>query len=136
MTYTMYTGDEMSLLLGSDATDADATRFAAYLLSEGWELVENSNGQVEAWRGSAMTDEEKQAALADCFRVHEVSLDNGLSYMAADEAMRAIEARGLWDAIVEVMNDEVREAVCAEAEYSDLEFLRRYLELAPYDIVI
>lgn len=67
---------------------------------------------------------------------HEISLDNGLTYMSADEAWPLIEARGLWDAVVEFMHDETREAVCAEDEYNDLEFLRRYLELAPYDLVI
>lgn len=44
----MYTADNMTRMLGSDATDADASRFASYLISGGWELLENSDGQIEA----------------------------------------------------------------------------------------
>ena len=101
----MYTADNMSRMLGSDATDADASRFASYLISGGWELLENSDDQIEAWRnGQAMTEQEWQDALADCFRTHEISLDNGANYMTAAEAMPIIDDRNLWDAIVEVMD--------------------------------
>lgn len=64
----MYTADNMARMLGSDATDADASRFASYLISGGWELLENNDGQIEAWRnGQTMTEQEWQDALADCF---------------------------------------------------------------------
>lgn len=64
----MYTAENMTRMLGSDATDADAERFATYLLSHGWELFENGDGQIEAWRnGQAMTEQEWQDALSDCF---------------------------------------------------------------------
>lgn len=64
----MYTADNMSLLLGNEATDEDAERFAAYLIVQGWELLENEDGQIEAWRnGQAMTEQEWQDALADGF---------------------------------------------------------------------
>lgn len=64
----MYTAEKMTRMLGYDATDADASRFAAYLISQGWELLENSDGQMEAWRdGQAMTEQEWQDALSDCF---------------------------------------------------------------------
>ena len=64
----MYTADNMARMLGSDATDADASRFASYLISGGWELLENNDGQIEAWcNGQTMTEQEWQDALADCF---------------------------------------------------------------------
>lgn len=67
----------------------------------------------------------------------EISLDNGNTYMSADEAMPAIIERDLWDAVTEMMDAETREAVHAElAPCTDLAFLSRYLELAPYDLVI
>ena len=67
----------------------------------------------------------------------EISLDNGINFMSAHEAMEQIESLGLWDVIVEAMNDEIREKVHAElAPCTELEFLRRYLELSPEDLVI
>ena len=134
----MYTADNMSRLLGYDATDADASRFAAYLIVQGWELLENKDGQIEAWRnGQAMTEQEWQDALADCFRTHEISLNNGTTWITADEAMPEIIKRGLWGTVVEFMDDETRERVHAElASCTNLAFLRRYLELAPEDLII
>lgn len=134
----MYTADNMSRLLGNEATNEDAERFAAYLIAQGWELLENSDSQVEAWRdGQAMTEQEWQDALSDCFRTHEISLDNGSTWMTADEAMPTIDDRALWDAVVEVMDAEIREAVHSElAPCTNLAFLRRYLELAPEDLII
>lgn len=74
----------------------------------------------------------------------ELSLDNGRSFLTRDD----IEAEGLdailaahpaitWDAITNAMDDETREAVAAElAPCSEEEFLLRYLELAPANLVI
>lgn len=63
-----YTADNMSRLLGNEATNEDAERFAAHLTARGWELVENSDGQVEAYRDDeAMTEQEWQEELAACF---------------------------------------------------------------------
>lgn len=63
-----YTTDNMSRLLGNLATTEDAERFAAYLIAQGWELIENSDGQIEAWRNDkSMTEQEWQEALASCF---------------------------------------------------------------------
>ena len=63
-----YTADNMARLLGNLATDADAERFASYLVSQGWELEEDSEGQVIAFRGGeAMTEQEWQDSLAGCF---------------------------------------------------------------------
>jgi len=66
-----------------------------------------------------------------------ISIDNGRTYITAQEAMPAIAERGLWDAVVNMMDDDTREAVHRElAPCAELEFLTRYLELAPDDIVI
>lgn len=67
----------------------------------------------------------------------QISLDNGRSYMTAQEAMPEIADRNLWGAIVNVMDDDTREAVHAEiAPCTDLEFLTRYLEIAPFDLIV
>ena len=67
----MYNADNMHKFLGSEATDAQAQQFAEYLLSHGWELVENSDGQYVAYHegedGEAMTEQEWQDALQACF---------------------------------------------------------------------
>lgn len=48
-----------------------------------------------------------------------------------DEIMR------LWDALVGAMDDDAREQVHAElAPCTEIEFLARYLEVAPCDLVI
>ena len=63
-----YTADNMTRLLGNLANDDDTERFASYLLSKGWELEEDSEGQVVAFKeGEEMTEQEWQEALADCF---------------------------------------------------------------------
>lgn len=68
----MYNADNMHHFLGSEATEADAQRFAEYLLSHGWELIEDSDGQYVAYHegedGEEMTEIEWQEALMECFR--------------------------------------------------------------------
>lgn len=67
----------------------------------------------------------------------EISLNNGHSYMSADEAMPEILADDLWDVVVDRMDDDTREAVHAElAPCTELEFLTRYLELASADLTV
>ena len=44
----------------------------------------------------------------------EISLNNGTTWMTADEAMPVIDDRDLWDAVAEFMDDETRERVHAE----------------------
>lgn len=57
--------------------------------------------------------------------------------MSAEDAMPEIIKRGLWETVVEFMDDETREAVHSElAPCTNLAFLRRYLELAPEDLII
>ena len=66
-----------------------------------------------------------------------ISINNGYTYMTADEAIPEILENNLWPVVVQLMDDDTREQVHRElAPCAELEFLARYLELAPYDIVI
>lgn len=71
----------------------------------------------------------------------QISLNNGNTYMTAEEAMEQINERSLWDVIVNQMDDEIREDVVYELDYNDyedenLQFLREYLNRAETDLVI
>ena len=62
-----------------------------------------------------------------------ISIDNGTTYIEPAEALEAI---GM-DAIVNVMDDDLRESVHADlAPCSDLEFLTAYLDRAEEDLII
>jgi len=66
-----------------------------------------------------------------------ISLDNGHSYKTAEDAIRVIVERNLWDTVVNAMDDATREAVAAElAPCTMLEFLDRYLQIAPDNLII
>lgn len=69
-----------------------------------------------------------------------VSLDNGFTFLTAAEALERMQCEDCcvtWDALVNLMEDDTREAVHAElAPCTELEFLTRYLELANDDLVI
>lgn len=66
-----------------------------------------------------------------------ISIDNGREFMSANEAMPMITERGLWEAVVSMMDDDIRERVHAElAPCSEEDFLTRYLDLATEDLVI
>lgn len=57
-----------------------------------------------------------------------ISLDNGRTWKTASEAMSEINERNLWDSIVNMMDDEIREAVHADcAPCTNEEFLNEYL---------
>lgn len=135
-----YTADNMSRLLGNEATNEEAERFAAHLVAFGWELFEDNDGQMWCRRyddaDEVMDEEDRQEAISECFRTHDVIL-NDATFLTADEAMPIIIERGLWDAVAEMMHDATRERVHAElAPCTELEFLRRYLELAPFDLYL
>ena len=69
--------------------------------------------------------------------MHMISLDNGRSYTNAAEAVEEIESRNLWEAIVAVMDDDIREDVhAAYAPCSKERFLNEYLRRAIDDLVI
>lgn len=62
-----------------------------------------------------------------------ISINNGNTYCSPEEAINNMN----WDAIVNMMDDEIREQVHSElAPCTELEFLTRYLELAEDDIII
>lgn len=66
-----------------------------------------------------------------------ISLDNGIHFADAHDAIREIMDRNLWDAIVNMMDDGVRDAVADElAPCTEEAFLTRYLELAQEDLII
>lgn len=66
-----------------------------------------------------------------------ISIDNGRNFLSAEEAIPEIMERNLWEAVVNIMDDDTREAVHAElAPCSEAEFLARYLELSEEDIVL
>ncbi|MCY1003921.1 hypothetical protein OWM54_42935 [Myxococcus sp. MISCRS1] len=65
----------------------------------------------------------------------QVSLDNGNTFHDADAV--ASELATCWDALVEMMDDDVRERVHGElAPCTNVEFLARYLELAKSNLVL
>lgn len=66
-----------------------------------------------------------------------ISLDNGHTFLTAEEAALEIEKRGLWDAVTDLMIDEIREAVHNDvAPCTDQEFLTAYLAAAPDDLIL
>lgn len=67
-----------------------------------------------------------------------ISLNNGNSFLTIEQLEQQKEEILLkWDTIINFMNDEIREQVHAElAPCTELEFLKRYLELANEDIII
>lgn len=67
----------------------------------------------------------------------EISINNGHTFITAEEAMPEILERGLWDVVVAFMDDDVREkAHSLVAPCSELAFLKKYLELADEDLII
>lgn len=63
----------------------------------------------------------------------QISIDNGAHFIAAGDAVKSIS----WDIIVNAMDDDTREQVHAElAPCTEAEFLARYLEIAPHDLII
>ena len=62
-----------------------------------------------------------------------ISVDNGANFVTPAEAIQDLT----WEAIVSYLNDELQERVHAELDpCTESEFLTRYLELSPSDLVI
>lgn len=67
----------------------------------------------------------------------QISLNNGRSYMDVDEAMTEIMERSLWETVVSLMDDGIREAVADDmAPCSEEEFLTECLKRANDDLVL
>ena len=63
----------------------------------------------------------------------QISIDNGATYVTPAEALEVVSI----DTIAEYMDNDTRETVHNElAPCSDVEFLTRYLEIAPDDLII
>ncbi|HIR04239.1 MAG TPA: hypothetical protein IAD34_09285 [Candidatus Scatovicinus merdipullorum] len=63
----------------------------------------------------------------------EISIDDGTHFCDPEEAIKEMD----WDVIVQFMADETREQVHAEiAPCANLDFLKRYLEIATDDLII
>lgn len=63
----------------------------------------------------------------------QISINNGATYTTAAEVLEEISL----DTMAEYMDDDAREAVHNElAPCSDIEFLERYLEIAPDDLIV
>ena len=66
-----------------------------------------------------------------------ISLNNGVTFTNANEAMKEINERNLWDVVVNFMDDDTRERVAYEfGPDTNSEFLEKYLEIAEDDLVI
>lgn len=92
---------------------------------------------AEEWE---TTPEELLDDLEECYR-HRISLDNGATWMTAEEAVEDLrngsDFSGDWETIVDHMDDELREYVHNElGECTEEEFLSRYLELSPDDLIV
>lgn len=65
--------------------------------------------------------------------MNQISINNGHSYCEPEEALEAFDM----EVLANYMDDDIREYVHFElAPCTDIEFLRRYLELAPCPLVI
>lgn len=67
-----------------------------------------------------------------------ISIDNGAHYVEPEEAVASMP----WEVIVGPMDDEAREAAYMETLFDEdttetrIAFLKKYLELAPADLII
>ena len=67
----------------------------------------------------------------------QISLDNGLTFISANEAITAIIQADIWETVVAFMDDDIREQVHSElAPCSEEEFLTRYLDLSQKDLIL
>ena len=107
-------------------------------VEEFWEPNYDYGDDSDMWEGREYDEEFKRAVqLYDSFQTKRISLDNGASFLDAIEAMPEIEERGIWETVAHYMDDETREKVHAELAPCDkLEFLERYLEIAPSNLII
>lgn len=107
-------------------------------MGDEWEAADGETFEAVAEKAVAI-------ALKDSKPVY-LSVDNGATYIAADEdaeLQAAIDKVG-WGEIVSFMDDDARVKAHYDvtpfmddvAPCTDLEFLKHYLEIAPYDLVI
>lgn len=116
--------EELRAFCAKYGQDFDAIRCGESLTFFAVELAE------EAEEGGAEQD-------TPTHEPKEISLDNGLTFASAHTAMPEIMRHNLWDALVNLMDDDTRERVHTElAPCTEEEFLTRYLELAEKNLVL
>ena len=116
--------EELRAICAKYGQDFDAIRFGESLTFPAVELAE------EAEEGGTEQD-------TSTHEPKEISLNNGLTFAGAHDAMPEILRRDLWDTLVNLMDDDTRERVHAElAPCTEEEFLTRYLELAEENLVL
>ena len=62
----------------------------------------------------------------------QISINNGSTFVEPKEAIEGMD----WDSIVNMMDDDTREEVASEGHDTEEEFLARYLEIAPCDLIV
>lgn len=71
------------------------------------------------------------------FRMKKISLNNGNTYLTVKDAMIQINQQNLWDAVVNMMDDDTREKVhCEFAPCTEEEFLNAYLSISDHDLIL
>lgn len=69
--------------------------------------------------------------------MQKISLDNGRTFLAPADAMQEIASRNLWETVVSMMDDSIRESVHADlAPCTEAEFLAEYLSRAEYPLIV
>jgi len=134
--------------MGNTASDRKNARFYGLKLSrntdadliERLESQESIQGYIKSLIRADIAKGEKH--------MNQISLDNGHSFLTASEAIAvmreqeekygpAFSFEKQWAYVVNAMDPEIRETVHSElAPCTDEEFLARYLELSPDDLII
>lgn len=97
-----FTTSNMQNLLGNEASSIDAAIFAEFLSKKGWELDEIDGQIVPSRNGERMTDEQRQAALAECFNDRELPQVSG---EAAEIINECLENGHDWQEIADFLCD-------------------------------
>lgn len=113
--------------------DMDDCRALCEALDMGdeWEAADG-----ETWE--SVVEKAVEIALKDSKPVY-LSVDNGVSYIAADEddELQAAIDKVSFGEIVSFMDDDARDKTRYDVSpCTELEYLKHYLEIAPYDLVI
>lgn len=122
-----------SLRLATGMTQKEFSQFTGIPLRtiEGWDIGHRTPPEYVVKLVAYKIDKE-DAKLASM-----ISLDNGNTFLTAEDAMPIIQERDMWDVVANYMDDDIRETVHAElAPCTEMEFLHRYLQLAKDDLLI
>lgn len=134
----MVNGDMYDTILPDEKSEAIKAARAIYNALSTYDKKRRSEAYVVyADAEDGIIDLDTSEFVTDLLTKKEISLDNGIHFMTAEEAMPEIEEKRLWDVVAEYMDDDTREEVHNEiAPCSELEFLKKYLEIAAEDLVI